>query len=67
LRFHVRPDAAKEKPRNLYIDPRMRNNKDGSHRDFKLSDDEVQALVLFLKALNGDEVDEYVRSTNNKR
>jgi cytochrome c peroxidase len=56
VRFHVRPA-----PFNRYLDPSLAD-KNGEHRDFGLTDSEVDRLVQFLRALNGGEVDPFVRA-----
>jgi cytochrome c peroxidase len=60
VRYHVRPPRGAT--RNLYLDPLLAA-ADGSHRDLKLTEDEVQSLALFLRALNGDEVDRFVTTS----
>ena len=40
-------------------------DKDGARRDFGLTKDEIDSLVLFLKALNGEEVDRFVAANPN--
>ncbi len=46
--------------RNLYLDPKMLDKEDHVRGD-DLKPEEVEALVLFLRALNGDEVDAVLR------
>jgi cytochrome c peroxidase len=45
---------------NYHLDPEMRDDK-GHVRGDNFKPEEVEALVLFLKALNGDEVDSSLR------
>lgn len=59
VRAHVKPPI--NAPRNLYLTPLLAT-ADGAPRDFGLSEDEIQALVLFLKALDGQDVDRAVAS-----
>jgi cytochrome c peroxidase len=48
---------------NAHLDPELRDPKDpGQRRDLGLKEDEVRAVVLFLKALDGEEVDPVVSS-----
>ncbi len=48
---------------NDCIDPEFRDPKDPTQRRrLDLSDTEVNALVLFLKALNGDDVDAFIKA-----
>jgi cytochrome c peroxidase len=47
--------------RGVYLDPLMLDARDHVKGD-ELTDDEVAALVLFLRALNGDDVDEVFRT-----
>jgi cytochrome c peroxidase len=60
VRYHVRPPAGAT--RNLYLDPLLAN-RDGTHRDLELTEAEVEALALFLRALDGDEVDRFVTTS----
>jgi hypothetical protein len=36
------------------------SDETGGHRWFNLNKDDIDALVLFLKAINGEEVDRFV-------
>jgi hypothetical protein len=54
VRAHVKP--AKDRPFNFYLDPRLAGPH-GEHRDFRLSEQDIADLVLFLRALDGGEVD----------
>jgi cytochrome c peroxidase len=56
VRFHARGGRF-----NSYLDPIMADER-GDPRDLALTDAEVQALLLFLKALEGSPVDEKVRT-----
>ena len=56
VRFHVEL-GIHEEPR--FLDPRLAD-KDGTRHNFDLSKDDIDSLVLFLKALNGEEVDRFV-------
>jgi cytochrome c peroxidase len=48
---------------NYFIDPEFRDPKNpDNRRRLDLSDADVNALVLFLKALNGDEVDPFIKA-----
>jgi hypothetical protein len=60
VRFHVKPPA-REAPLNLYLDPKLAG-PNGEHRDLGLSEQDVADVVLFLRALDGDEVDRSVRT-----
>ena len=62
--FHVKPPR-KDRPFNLYLDPKLAG-PNGEHRDLGLSEQDVADLVLYLRALDGDEVDRSVR-TNPSR
>jgi cytochrome c peroxidase len=59
VRFHLaaRPGA----PENPFLDPVLAR-PDGFHKNLGLSKGEIEALVLFLRALNGDDVDDAVRA-----
>jgi cytochrome c peroxidase len=46
--------------RNLYLDPKMVDDRDRVRGD-DLKPEELEALVLFLRALNGDDADEVLR------
>jgi cytochrome c peroxidase len=59
VRFHVRKKS--DTRANPYLDPRLAD-RDGEHRDFGLSDAEMKALVLFLQALNGEDVAAFVKA-----
>jgi cytochrome c peroxidase len=63
VRFHVepRPDEAQK---NRFLDPRL-SDETGGHRKFNLGQDDIDALVLFLKAINGEEVDRFVAFNPN--
>jgi cytochrome c peroxidase len=63
VRFHVE-SARLDAPLNLYLDPKLAD-RDGSRRNFGLGNDDIDALVLFLKALNGEEVDRFVATNPN--
>lgn len=52
----VREVVAHHATGNTYLDPKMRRT-DGSVRGDDLTTEEVDALVLFLRALNGRPVD----------
>jgi cytochrome c peroxidase len=49
-----------------YLDPKMKT-PDGAFKDLGLSDRDVAALVLFLRALNGDNVDAFVKAAPRPR
>jgi cytochrome c peroxidase len=55
VRFHVRRPKG-HSAKDFYLDPKLADDS-GRHRDFGLDDEDVAVLVLFLKALNGGEVD----------
>jgi cytochrome c peroxidase len=55
VRFHAAGGRA-----SLFLSPLMRG-PDGRPLDLGLTDDEVEALVLFLGALTGEEVDPFVK------
>src|SRR5262249_38048424 len=58
LALHI--DRAPPKtPFNFYLDPKLAD-KDGGRRDFGLTPEERGALVLFLRALNGDDADSFL-------
>lgn len=58
VRRHVAPTGLDV---NVALDPRLAN-PDLTHRDFKLRPADVEALVLFLKALNGKDADPFVKA-----
>jgi cytochrome c peroxidase len=58
--LHVKPP--RKGPLNLYLDPLLAAGPEGAHRDFGLSEQDIADLVLFLQALDGDEVDRSVRT-----
>jgi cytochrome c peroxidase len=60
VRLHIVPPK-KDAAINRYLDPRLATDA-GSRRDFGLSEEEIRALVLFLRALDGNEVDSFVRT-----
>jgi cytochrome c peroxidase len=63
VRFHIgRPKRLGAE--NLYLDPKL-SDANGRHRDFGLDDEDVAVLVLFLKALNGSEVDRFITMSPN--
>jgi cytochrome c peroxidase len=58
VRRHVAPTGPEE---NVALAPRLAT-PDLTHRDFKLRPAEIEALVLFLKALNGQDADPFVKA-----
>ena len=60
----ARPQAAAGAPINLYLDPKLAD-PDGVRRDFGLGDEDIATLVVFLKALNGEEVDRFITLNPN--
>lgn len=55
VRYHVRPRPPGAAI-NLHLDPKLAK-PNGEHRDFAVDDDDIAAVVLLLRALNGDDVD----------
>ncbi len=60
VRFHVYPGPTGQRF-NRFLDAKL-SNLDGTHKNFGLSEGDLAVLVLFLRALNGDEVDAFVRA-----
>jgi cytochrome c peroxidase len=58
VRFHL-GRAKGRTAENLFLDPLL-SDVNGRHRDLGLDDEDVAVLVLFLRALNGGEVDAFV-------
>jgi cytochrome c peroxidase len=48
-------------PFNFYLDPKLAD-KDGGRRDFGLTPEDRQALLLFLRALNGEDADPFIKA-----
>jgi cytochrome c peroxidase len=63
IRFHVEPRPLGA-PVNLYLDPKL-SDEAGGHRKFNLGKDDIDVLVLFLKAINGEDVDRFVAVNPN--
>jgi cytochrome c peroxidase len=63
VRFHVEPQPD-EAIRNRFLDPKV-SDETGVHRPFNLGKDDIDVLVLFLKAINGAEVDRSIRFNTN--
>ena len=63
VRFHVEPQPD-EVIKNRFLDPKL-SDETGVHRPFNLGKDDIDVLVLFLKAINGEEVDRFVRFNPN--
>jgi cytochrome c peroxidase len=63
VRFHVVPPPQGEGARepNQYLDPKLLNPDGITHKNFGLRDDDIRALVLFLRGLNGDDVDKFIQ------
>jgi cytochrome c peroxidase len=55
VRFHI--ETTPGQPLNRFLDPRLAGEEVGAHRDLRLNEYDLKTLVLFLEALNGDEVD----------
>ncbi len=61
VRVHIE-NGSRESSR--YLDPKLAD-QGGTRRDFGLTKDDIDSLVLFLKALNGEEVDRFVATNPN--
>ncbi len=61
VNHHVRKRAFAEAPENFYLSRHLATD-DGNFRDFGLPAGGVEAITLFLRALDGEEVDPFVRN-----
>ena len=59
VRFHFEPPLPGA-PLNIFLDPDLADEH-GAHRKFKARN-ELDAIVLFLRALDGEQVDPFVRT-----
>jgi cytochrome c peroxidase len=59
VKWHLNPPVQQD-VFNLSLDPRL-SESPGVHRKFDLDEADLEALVLFLKALNGGEMDRALR------